>query len=74
MNKKVWKAVFVAAVIMMKTCVLGIMTLFLVSCQDEKKEIERIGDISFSVVSDSIYSRMPGKIFYQNVCVYAKML
>lgn len=66
MNKKVWKAVFVAAVIMMKTCVLGIMTLFLVSCQDEKKEIERIGDISFSVVSDSIYSRMPGKIFYQN--------
>ena len=46
------------------------MFLFLASCQNEKKEIERVGDVSFSVISDSIYSRMPGGIFYQDGILY----
>lgn len=52
----------------MRTCVLGIMALCLclVSCESVKKEIVRIGDIPYYVVSDSIYTRMPGQIFFQN--------
>lgn len=56
----------------MRNSVLGIMAfcLCLISCKSEKKGIERIGNASYKVVSDSIYSRMPGSIFFQKGNLY----
>ena len=38
-------------------------SFLLASCAtDEKKEVKRVGDVSYSVITDSIYSSMPGAI------------
>lgn len=54
--------------IIMRAYILGIMALCLcvVSCEEGKNEIKRIGDAPYSVVSDSIYTSMPGRIYYQD--------
>lgn len=56
----------------MRVCFLWIMALCLclVSCERGSKEVERIGNMPYKVISDSIYSRMPGRIFYQNNILY----
>ena len=56
----------------MRNCVWGIMVccLSLISCKSETKVIERIGNASYKVVTDSIYSSMPGSIFYQKGYLY----
>lgn len=40
------------------------------SCSEKNTEIQRISNQAYEVVSDSIYTRMPGTILYQNGLVY----
>lgn len=40
------------------------------SCSGKNVEVQRISNQAYKVVSDSIYSRMPGSIFYQDGIVY----
>ena len=56
---------------MRQICFL-IAALCLGSCTSgtQKKEVERVADQKYTVVSDSIYSRMPGSMFYQDGILY----
>ena len=48
---------------MKKLCYCLLSVFLLANCTtNEKKEIERINDINYSVITDSIYSSMPGTI------------
>ena len=40
------------------------------SCSEKNVEVQRISNQAYKVVSDSIYSRMPGSILYQEGIVY----
>ena len=40
------------------------------SCSEKNVEVQRISNQAYKVVSDSIYSRMPGSILYQDGIVY----
>lgn len=40
------------------------------SCSEKNVEVQRISNQAYKVVSDSIYSRMPGTILYQDGIVY----
>lgn len=46
--------------------------MYLCSCNSRNQDInvERIADYEYTVISDSVYSRMPGSIFYQNGILY----
>lgn len=40
------------------------------SCSEKNGEVERISNQAYKIISDSIYSRMPGTILYQDGIVY----
>ena len=40
------------------------------SCSEKNGEVQRISNQAYKVISDSIYSRMPGTILYQDGIVY----
>lgn len=42
----------------------------LVSCNESKQDVVRVSNQPYTVVSDSIYTRMPGKLLYQNGTAY----
>lgn len=56
----------------MKTCVLLVfmVSLSLFSCKQGKEEVVRVDVPQYTVVTDSIYSKMPGSIFYQDGIIY----
>lgn len=41
------------------------VTLILFACVDSKQKVERISDIPYIVLTDSLYTRMPGDLFLQ---------
>lgn len=59
---------------MMKTksilCVLVVAMAMFSSCSEKNAEVQRVSNQAYTVVSDSIYSRMPGTILYQDGIVY----
>ena len=56
---------------MNKNKVFGLLLLLLlVSCEAEKKEVVRVVDQPYHVITDSIYARLPGTILYQDGKVY----
>lgn len=50
-------------------CLL-VFTFFLMSCGSRQQNVIRISNPLYSVVTDSIYARLPGDILYQNSVVY----
>ena len=40
------------------------------ACTPKEQEVQRISDQAYEVVSDSIYTRMPGKILYQDGIIF----
>lgn len=46
------------------------LMFLLMSCSTQKQEVTRISDQAYETISDSIYTRMPGSIVYQNGIVY----
>ena len=43
---------------------------FLLSCSSQNHEVSRISDQHYTVITDSIYTRLPGSIFYQTGYLY----
>lgn len=57
--------------ISMKKIVLSLLVSCLFfSCAEKNTEVQRISNQTYDVVSDSIYTRMPGTILYQDGIVY----
>lgn len=56
----------------MKTHILLVVisALCLMSCKQSKNSIIRIDSPRYSVITDSIYSRLPGSMFYQDGIIY----
>ena len=56
----------------MKKTYLPILLSLLIgfSCTPKEQEVQRISDQAYQIVSDSIYTRMPGKILYQDGIVF----
>lgn len=56
---------------MKKTYLPILLSLFLgFSCTSKEQEVQRISEQTYQIVSDSIYTRMPGKILYQDGIVF----
>ena len=56
---------------MKKTYLPILLSLFLgFSCTSKEQEVQRISEQTYQIVSDSIYTRMPGKILYQDGFVF----
>lgn len=49
---------------------LLIFTFVLMSCNSGQQDVIRISNPQYSVITDSIYARLPGDILYQNGLVY----
>lgn len=56
----------------MRICVFMaiVMTLCLVACKQDKNTVIRIDNPQYTLVTDSIYSRLPGSMFYQDGVIY----
>ena len=56
----------------MKICVFMtiVMAVCLVACKHDKNAIVRIDNPEHILVTDSIYSRLPGSMFYQDGIIY----
>lgn len=56
----------------MKTCRYCLLFLIImcVSCSSPKQDVSRISNPSYTVVTDSIYTRLPGDVLYQNGYLY----
>ena len=56
----------------MRTCRYCLLFLIImcVSCSSPKQDVSRISNPSYTVVTDSIYTRMPGDIFYRDGFLY----
>lgn len=56
----------------MRVCVLGVaaMLLGLLSCSPKKTDVVRVNTPRYSLVTDSLFTRMPGSLFYQQGIVY----
>lgn len=51
-------------------CLYFISFVLLCSCVSENKEVIRVTEQPYNIVTDSIYARLPGTILYQNGNVY----
>ena len=47
-----------------------LLCFFILSCTEKNNEIERIANLEYDLVTDSIFARMPGSILYQDGIVY----
>ena len=55
----------------MKNYVLSFLIVaFFFACSEKNVEVQRISNLEYVVVSDSIYTRMPGKILYKDGLVF----
>ena len=58
-------------VLFMKNNVLSfLIAVLFFSCSGKNVEVQRISNLEYVVVSDSIYTRMPGTILYQDGIVF----
>lgn len=50
--------------------IIALMASLLMACSEKNAKVERISNQNYEVVSDSIYTRMPGEILYQEGVVF----